>query len=134
MPTARSGVMGPPRNSACCVPETTTTVQASGNASAMAGLFHELGRVGGVGYTGFGLGSVPAGVGGTGWSARFVGVIVWAIHAARGDPYSEASPRHGAFTASAEAGGFPARHTASQYVAPSAISWSVSSGSWELMA
>src|SRR5580693_300703 len=67
-------------------PETSTTVHASGRASATAGFSQEELRRVTVGNTGAGTGAVPLGVGATGCCARLVGVSCKEIHAARCGP------------------------------------------------
>src|ERR1700685_4636288 len=113
--TARGCVIGLPRNIEDCPAETSTTVHASGKASATAGCSHDEVRVGTVGKIGAGLGAFPAGVGAASCCAKFVGVSCEQIPAARCGVYKAAIVRHGALSSSGSGGGFPACHTAFQY-------------------
>ena len=92
---ASDWAMGPPGRGVVSVPETSTTVQASGRASAMAGCSHELSRAAGCGKTGAGIGAAPAAVGAAGCCARLVGVSCNAIQAARCGLYRAARPATG---------------------------------------
>src|ERR1700687_1304991 len=64
--TTNEGVIGLPRWRLPCPPAISTTVQASGKASAVAAFSHELLRSETAGNTGAGTGAVPLGVGAAG--------------------------------------------------------------------